>query len=146
MALRGLAARVNVKPLIILTTAANNTPGDGLAYDVQVKDVEAVAFETGIVGGTQGTINITFQESNTTDVSASFATISLANLEFARGVVAANPFALTFAGTGLIFSLLVGYTGNFRFLRAILSGVAGSPNFPVYVGVVANRLRHIGGV
>lgn len=144
---RAMAARTNVKPLIILATTANNTPIDGAGFDTTLKKNEAVAFEVGIVGGTQGTVNLTFQESNTTDVNASYSTIALANLEFQRGVVAANPFALTFAGaTPLSFMLVVGYAGSARFIRAILSGVAGTPNFPIYVGVVASRMRHIGGV
>lgn len=145
MANRGIAARITGKHMIILTTAANATPADGAAFTC--KNGEAIAFELMMNGtASQGTIAVTIQDSSTTDANASFATVALANLEVRRGAFwDANPKTFAF-GQSLTSPHYIGYAGNGKFVRAITSGAAGTPDFGIYIGVVATRRRHIGGV
>lgn len=141
MAIRGLASRIDGKSFSILTTAANATPADGAGFNIGAR--ESVAFILETIGGSQGTINATLQHGDT-DVNASYAAVPDASIEVPRGetvLPASGVLALTFGGGQKEY----GYKGNKKFIRVLLSGVAGSPNFPIRTGAVVARQRHIGG-
>lgn len=142
MATRGLGSQLVGQTFQALTTAANSTPADGAGFNVSA--VEADAFLVQVIGGSQGSINATFQHA-LTDVNASYAAVPDAQIEVPRGetvLPSSGVIALTSATTGF---KKYGYKGNLKFLRVVLSGAAGTPNFGIMTAAVAERRRHIGG-
>lgn len=150
MASRGLASRLKGQTFIVEEPAANFTPADGNGFDT--KGVEAVTFEVDVrVGGSQGDVNITLQHADT-DVNASYAAIPDAQLEIsanedlkaaaARITTSSGVIALTELKVGKHY---IGYKGNKRFVRAIASGAADTPDFAVAVSATGHLLRHING-
>lgn len=132
---------------IVLTLAANNDPTNA----ANVLGFQAQGFLVDIeVGGSQGTITLTFEESDT--VTGGQTAILNKDLEipkvsqtaFPPGAQAsANVFAgLTFTDSGLHF---IGYKGLKQFLRPVLTAVAGSPDFGIAISVIGTKIHHIGG-
>lgn len=144
MPIRALASRIDGKSFTILTTAVNDTPADGQGYNVgSAREAGAFLVEV-FTGGSQGTINATFQHADT-DVNASYAAVPDAFIEVPRGeavLPSSGVVALSFSTVG---QKEYGYKGNKKFVRVILSGAAGTPNFRIRTGFIASRMRHIGG-
>lgn len=142
MAIRGLASRIDGKSFQVQATAANNTPADGAGFNTTAR--EAIAFILEPVGGSQGTINATLQHADTADVNANYSAVPDAFIEVPKGetvLPSSGVIALTFAQGQKEY----GYKGGKKFVRVITSGVAGTPNFALRTGVIATRMRHIGG-
>ena len=147
MARVGFVSSMTGEGQIVLTLAANNDPtnaADTLGFQAQgfLVDIE--------VGGSQGTITLTFEESDTVTGGQSailndFLEIpKVSQAAFPPGAAGvANAFAgLTFTDSGLHF---VGYKGLKRFLRPVLTSVSGTPDFGIAISVIGNRIHHIGG-
>lgn len=143
MANRGLAAQLVGKTFAIEEPAANVTPADGAGFNISA--VEAVAFEVDVVLGTQGTINVTFQQSSTTDVNASYSTIPNELLEVPFGQTGTLTAGVLTVGFALAGKRYYGYKGNAKFVRMIASGASGTPDHKLSLSATANRRRHIGG-
>ena len=143
MATRGIAAHLIATPQILVAPAVNVTPADGKGHFMG--DKADAAFEIQLDGtASQGTINVTLQESDT-DVNASYTAIADAQLEFQKGSSLSSVsgvVALAFGDAGIHF---IGYKGDKSFIRAISSGVAGAPDFGLAASVVSMRQRHING-
>ena len=142
MALRGISQRVTGKAFFIEEPAANVVPADGQGFDIT--KVEAVQAEVLVVGGTQGSIDVTVEHADTADENANYATVPAAQLEFTRGGFwDANPKTFGFAQAGGKF--VVGYGGSKKFVRIKTSGAAGTPDFKIAGSALGHRRRHIGG-
>ena len=150
MASRGVASRMRGQVFIVEEPAANFTPADGNGLDTQ--GLEAVAFDLNVrVGGTQGDVNVTLQHADT-DVNASYAAIPDAQLELSineddklsaeRISISSGVIAIDETKIGRHY---VGYRGIKRFVRAITSGTANTPDFALSVGASGYHMRHING-
>lgn len=145
MPTRGIASRLIGKIFVVEEPAANFTPADsGGGFDIS--QLEAVAFDINVrAGGTQGDVNVTFQKSTTTDANASYSAIPDSELEVPKGQTPAPSSGVVAIDETHVGRRYYGFKGNAKFIRAITSGAAGTPDFAVSVGASGYHRRHING-
>lgn len=156
MPVRGYAARPRGITMFVEEPAANVTPADGAGFPLP--GFEAVWFQLLQFTGTTGSVVVTLQESATTDVNASYATIPFSRLEVPvdmKTIITANPFTLafnTFAVGLRTRTIQIGYGGSAGagsttgFVRMTLSGASGTPDFKIAGAVMGTHRRHISNV
>lgn len=146
MPTRGIASRLKGQAFIIEESADDFTPADGNGFDTAL--TEGCWFEVDVrPGGSQGDINVTLQHADS-DVNAAYAPIDDRLLEIAfteRAKPAQEQVTVSGGGVALdetkVGRHYIGYKGNKRYVRAISSGAAGTPDFAISVGASAALFR-----
>lgn len=137
MGMRDIVNRVG--PVTSIAPQAANATQNGTGVDLLGFAAAAFILTLGAVTGTTPTATVKFQES---DDNTTFTDIAVTDLDggVALGVGAAGNNSIALAAANASTKQKVGYLGNKRYVRAIISAIAGTtPVFNIAVDVVRGR-------